>query len=308
MRDELVGKRAASVEKARRLSAASAWMRANPMIVLGGILLVGLAFAGLLAPWLASQDPVAIDPAIRNKLPGFTHMVQLESGGEAEVTNWLGTDTLGRDILARILYGIRISLVVGLSVSLASVAIGLVIGLASGYVRWLDGIVMRIMDGLMAIPPILLAMAIVTLFRPGLFSVILAITVPEIPRVVRLVRSVVLSAREQPYVQAAVSLGTRPHLIVLRHILPSTVAPLIVLATFICASAMLIEAVLSFIGIGIPPEIPTLGNIMADGRLLFRLYPGKIFFAAIVLALAVLAVNMLGDGLRDKIDHKARER
>ena len=175
MRDESVGNRAGSAVMAGRLSAASAWMRANPMIVIGGVLLVGLALAGLFAPWLASQDPVAIDPAIRNKPPGFTHMVQLESGGEAEVTNWLGTDTLGRDILARILYGIRISLAVGLSVSLASMAIGLVIGLASGYVRWLDGIVMRVMDGLMAIPPILLAMAIVTLFRPGLFSVILVL-------------------------------------------------------------------------------------------------------------------------------------
>jgi peptide/nickel transport system permease protein len=220
----------------------------------------------------------------------------------------MGTDTLGRDVFSRVVYGARVSIFIGLAVAILSIAIGLVIGLLAGYFRLLDSIIMRIMDGLMAIPAILLAIAVVSLSRAGLLSVIIAIVVPEVPRVVRLVRSVVLSVREEPYVEAAIMSGTPTPLLLIRHVLPNTVAPLIVQGTFICASAILVEAILSFLGIGIPPEIPTWGNIMAEGRQLFRVFPHNILYPGIFLALTVLAVNMLGDGLRDTLDPKMEKR
>jgi peptide/nickel transport system permease protein len=193
-------------------------------------------------------------------------------------------------------------------VALISAAAGLAIGLLAGYLRWLDGVVMRVMDGLMSIPAILLAIALVSLASAGLRTVILAIIIPEIPRVVRLVRSVVLSIREEPYVEAAVALGAPTPALLVRHVLPNTVAPLIVQATFVCASAILVEAILSFLGIGIPPQTPTWGNIMAEGRTLFRIFPHNILFPGAFLAVTVLAVNMLGDGLRDSLDPRMRKR
>jgi peptide/nickel transport system permease protein len=220
----------------------------------------------------------------------------------------MGTDTLGRDTYSRVIYGTQVSLLVAIVVAMLSIAIGLIIGMTSGYIRWLDGIIMRVMDGLMAIPGILLAIALVSLSSAGLDTVILAITIPEIPRVVRLVRSIVLSIREEPYVEAAISVGTRLPLILIRHVLPNTVAPLIVMGTYISASAILIEAILSFLGVGIPPETPTWGNIMAEGRVLFRIYPHGILFPGIFLAITVLAVNMLGDGLRDTLAPRIEKR
>jgi peptide/nickel transport system permease protein len=193
-------------------------------------------------------------------------------------------------------------------VALISVAIGLVIGMLAGYIRWLDGIVMRFMDGLMAIPEILLAISMVSLFRAGLISVVAAIVVPAIPRVVRLVRSIVLSIREEPYVESAVTVGTPTPLLLIRHVLPNTIAPLIVQGTFICAAAILVEAILSFLGIGIPPETPTWGNIMAEGRTYFRILPHNILYPGAFLALTVLAINMLGDGLRDTLDPRFAKR
>jgi peptide/nickel transport system permease protein len=193
------------------------------------------------------------------------------------------------------------------TVAFISATVGLVIGVTAGYVRWLDGIVMRIMDGLMSIPAILLAIGLVSLSRAGLRSVILAIVIPEVPRVVRLVRSVVLSIREEPYVEAAVALGARTPALLVRHVMPNTVAPLIVQATFVCASAIIVEAILSFLGVGIPPATPTWGNIMAEGRALFRIFPHNIFFPGLFLAVTVLAVNMLGDGLRDTLDPRLRK-
>ena len=280
----------------------------NPGVVTGAAILAIMFSIALAAPWLGTVDPAAINPAVRNKLPGYEEIVRNADGREATLVHHMGTDTLGRDIYSRVAYGARASLLVGASVALISVAIGLVIGLIAGYIRWLDGIVMRVMDGLMAIPAILLAIAVVSLSSTGLLAVIVAIVVPEIPRVVRLVRSVVLSVREEPYVEAAISVGTPTLPLIVRHILPNTVPPLIVQATYIAASAILIEAILSFLGVGIPPQTPTWGNIMAEGRALFRIFPHNILYPGILLALTVLAVNMLGDGLRDTLDPRMSKR
>jgi peptide/nickel transport system permease protein len=276
----------------------------NPVVAIGASVLLVMALIGLLAPFLGTLDPTAINPASRNRVPGFERTIRADDGTATIFKHRMGTDSLGRDVYSRVVYGARVSLLIAVSVASIAVAIGLVIGLVAGYVRSLDGVIMRFMDGLMAIPGILLAIAVVSLFRAGLASVIVAIIVPEIPRVVRLVRSIVLSVREEPYVEAAVMAGTRLPALMVRHILPNTVAPLIVQGTFIAASAILVEAILSFLGIGIPPEIPTWGNIMAEGRNLFRVFPHNILYPGIFLGLTVLAVNMLGDGLRDTLDPK----
>jgi peptide/nickel transport system permease protein len=280
----------------------------NPTVVAGAAILIIILAAGLAAPWLGTVDPAAINPAVRNKAPGFVEIVRSADGTQAAIAHRMGTDTLGRDVYSRVLYGARTSLLVGVTVAVISIAIGLCIGLVVGYIRWLDGIVMRVMDGVMAIPAILLAIAVVSLSSAGLTAVIVAIVIPEIPRVVRLVRSVVLSVREEPYVEAAISVGTPTLPLVIRHILPNTIPPLIVQATYIVAVAILIEAILSFLGVGIPPEIPTWGNIMAEGRALFRVFPHNILYPGIFLALTILAVNMLGDGLRDTLDPRMKKR
>ena len=262
----------------------------------------------ILAPWLGTKNPAEINPTLRNRTPGYEQTIRNDDGSTRTFTYRMGTDSLGRDIYSRVVYGARVSLIIGGTVAIFSIAIGLVIGLIAGYIRWLDAVALRLMDGLMAIPAILLAIGLIAVFRAGLWSVIVAIIVPEVPRVVRLVRAIVLSVRAEPYVEAAVCAGTRTPLLLVRHILPNTVPALIVQGTFICANAMLIEAILSFLGVGIPPETPTWGNIMAEGRSLFRLYPHNIFFPGICLALTVLAVNMLGDGLRDRLDPKLAKR
>jgi len=275
---------------------------------MGGTILAVILLIGLTAPFLGTRDPSQIDPISRNKRPGAVRVLTGADGRQVSTTYWMGTDSLGRDIYSRVLYGARVSLLVGVSVALISVAAGLVIGLLAGYLRWLDGFVMRIMDGLMAMPAILLAIALVSLSTTGLRAVILAIVIPEVPRVVRLVRSVVLSIREEPYVEAAIALGARTVPLIVRHVLPNALAPLIVQATYVCASAIVIEAILSFLGVGIPPETPTWGNIMAEGRALFRVFPHNILFPGIFLAATVLAVNIMGDGLRDSLDPRLRKR
>ena len=276
----------------------------NPNVIIGGLILLIMVVIAICAPFLGTVDPTRIDPAARNKKPGTEITFRLDEGKTAKRTVLMGTDSLGRDVYSRVLYGTRVSLAVGISVALCSIAIGMVIGLVSGYVRWADGVIMRIMDGLMAIPGILLAIALVSIWRAGLITVIFAIVVPDVPRVVRLVRSIVLTVREEPYVEGAISVGTPTWVLLFRHILPNTVAPLIVQATFIAAAAILAEAALSFLGIGIPPEIPSWGNIMAEGRTLFRVFPHNILYPGIFLAFTVLAINIMGDGLRDTLDPK----
>ena len=280
----------------------------NRSVLMGGAILAVILLIGLSAPFLGTRDPSQIDPISRNKRPGAVRVLTGADGRQTSTTYWMGTDSLGRDVYSRVLYGARVSLLVGISVALISVASGLVIGLLAGYLRWLDGFVMRIMDGLMAVPAILLAIALVSLSTAGLRAVILAIVIPEVPRVVRLVRSVVLSIREEPYVEAAIALGARTVPLIVRHVLPNALAPLIVQATYVCASAIVIEAILSFLGVGIPPQTPTWGNIMAEGRALFRVFPHNILFPGIFLAATVLAVNIMGDGLRDSLDPRLRKR
>jgi peptide/nickel transport system permease protein len=264
------------------------FLRNHPTVAIGGALLLLLVIIGVFAPFLGTVDPTAIAPAKRTRMPSADF--------------WFGTDALGRDIYSRVLYGTRVSLTVGLSVALAASLIGLTIGLVAGFLRWADGVLMRCMDGLMSIPPILLAVALMALTRGSVGNVILAITIAEIPRVARLVRGVVLSLREQPYVDGAVTSGTRTPMVILRHILPNTMAPMLVQATYICASAMITEAILSFIGAGTPPTIPSWGNIMAEGRALWQVKPYIVFFPAAFLSVTVLAVNLVGDGLRDALD------
>jgi peptide/nickel transport system permease protein len=305
--ETLVDAAAAAAAAARGPRVWSQLLR-HPGVLFGGATLLVMLLIALLAPALGTADPATIDPTHRNQLPGSEWTVRAAGGEETVWVAWMGTDTLGRDLYSRVVYGARVSLIVGVTVAVLSIAVGLVIGLVAGYTRWLDAVVMRVMDGLMAIPAILLAIALVSLWGGGLLTVIIAIAIPEIPRMVRLVRSIVLSIREEPYVEAAIAVGTPVPLILFRHVLPNTIAPLIVQGTYVCASAILLEAILSFLGAGIPPEIPTWGNIMAEGRVLFQVYPHNILFPGILLALSVLAVNVLGDGLRDTLDPRLAER
>jgi peptide/nickel transport system permease protein len=283
-------------------------LRRNIGALIGGAILALVFAIAVLAPILGTVSPSQIDPAARNRRPGAESVVRGPDGGETRLTHRMGTDSLGRDVYSRVLYGGRVSLIVGVTVALASSLVGLVIGVLAGYLRWLDTAVMRVMDGLMSIPAILLAIGLVSLSRAGLRTVIIAIVIPEIPRVVRLVRSVVLTIREEAYVEAAIALGAWTPALLARHVLPNTIAPLVVQATFVCASAIVVEAILSFLGVGIPPETPTWGNIMAEGRSLFRIFPHNILFPGVFLAATVLAVNMLGDGLRDTLDPRIRTR
>ena len=266
----------------------------HPAIAIGGGVLLIMFLIAIFAPLLGTVDPSAIAPSKRTRAPSADF--------------WFGSDMLGRDIYSRVMYGARVSLTVGFGVALFASLIGLVIGLVSGMVRWSDGIIMRVIDGMMSIPPILLAIALMALTRGSMGNVILAITIAEAPRVARLVRGVVLSLREQPYVDAAIAAGTRMPKLIFKHILPNMLAPIIVQATYICASAMITESILSFIGAGIPPSTPSWGNIMAEGRSLWQVKPFIIFFPAVFLSLTVLAVNLLGDGLRDALDPRMAKR
>jgi peptide/nickel transport system permease protein len=269
-------------------------LRRHPTAIAGAVVLLLMVGVALGAPWLGTTDPLALSPIRRLKPPSPEH--------------WFGTDMIGRDVYSRVLYGTRVSLAVGLAVALLASVIGLAIGLVTGYLRRLDAVVMRVMDGLMSIPSVLLAIALISLTRASLQNVIVAIAITEVPRVVRLVRSLVLTLREQPYVEAAIAAGTGLPAILLRHILPNTVAPLLVQATYICASAMITEAILSFIGAGTPPNIPSWGNIMAEARSLIQVAGTILLFPGLFLSVTVLSVNLLGDGLRDALDPRLARR
>ncbi|MFZ1909806.1 MAG: ABC transporter permease [Burkholderiales bacterium] len=299
-----------SVETADLRQHESAWrrLRRNWSVRIGAAVLALMVAVALAAPYLGTVDPTLFDAGSRDLRPGMTGQITTLDGDTIPHRFLMGSDSFGRDIYSRVIYGTRVSLSVGLLAALLALAFGIVAGLGAGYLRWLDGVLMRFMDGLMAIPGILVAIALVALWRGSLTTVVVAIAIPEIPRVTRLVRSLVLSIREEPYVEAAVSLGTRTWKIMFGHILPNTIAPLIVQGTYICASAILLESILSFLGVGLPPDIPTWGNIMAEGRVQFNEYPHNVFFPGLFLAVTVLAVNILGDGLRDTLDPKMARR
>lgn len=264
------------------------WVRRHPTLILGALLLVVIAVLSIGAPWIATHDPQDIDPLARLQAPSAEHL--------------FGTDAMGRDVFSRAMWGGRVSMITGVSVAMLATFFGVVIGLAAGFLRPIDGLVMRIMDGLMAIPGILLAIALMSVMRPSLVTVIVAITVPDVPRVARLVRSLALTLREEAYVEAAHAAGTRLPMILWRHVLPNMVAPLIVQATFLAAAAVLAEASLSFLGVGVPAQTPSWGNMMAEGRNFVAVAFHIILYPGVLLALTVLATNLVGDGLRDALD------
>lgn len=264
------------------------WVRKHPTLLIGALLLAVIAVLALAAPWIATHDPQDIDPLARLQAVSAEH--------------WLGTDALGRDVFSRVVWGGRVSMVIGLSVAVLATMAGVLLGLLAGFLRWTDMLVMRLMDGLMAIPGILLAIALMAIMRPSMTTVIVAITIPEVPRMVRLVRSLALTLREQQYVEAAHAVGTPLPVILVRHVLPNMVAPVIVQATFVAASAVLIEAALSFLGVGIPAQTPSWGNMIAEGRNYIAVDFQIILYPGILLAVTVLAINLFGDGLRDALD------
>ena len=280
----------------------------NGAVRFGLVVLSVLVILAILAPVLGTVDPAWLDAINMNKEPMSRVDWTSEDFQTVARTLYMGTDSFGRDIYSRVLYGTRVSLIVGVAVAIVSLIIGTFLGLMAGYFRRVDAILMRVMDGMMAIPGILLAIALVAAWGAQLGTVIIAITVPEIPRVTRLVRALVLSIREEPYIEAAISVGTPTWKILLKHVLPNSVAPMVVQGTYVCASAILLEAILSFLGLGLPSEIPTWGNIMAEARVVFSSAPHNMWFPGIFLALTVLAVNMLGDGLRDTLDPKFNKR
>lgn len=274
----------------------------------GAIVLAVLTLLGLLAPWLGTFDPSTMDASFITVAAGTSGQVTLSDGAQLQHTFWMGSDSVGRDIWSRVLYGTRVSLLIGLCTAVLAVALGCVLGMLAGYFRAADTVLMRIMDGLMAIPAVLLAITLVAMLGATLPTVILAIAVPEVPRVTRLVRALVISLRDEPFVEAARALATPNITILWRDILPNALAPLIVQGTFIAASAVLTEAILSFLGLGLPADVPTWGNIMAEGRVLFSQAPGNVLFPALFLVPTVLAINLLGDGLRDVLDPKFSKR
>jgi peptide/nickel transport system permease protein len=273
------------------------------VLVLGALLAIAL-----FSPLLDTVDPSAMDSANINDAAGARGEFALPGGASVTHTFWMGTDSFGRDIYSRVLYGTRTSLLVAAFTALVAILVGAVLGMFAGYFRAVDAVLMRVMDGLMAIPAILFAIALVAALGATLWTVVAAIAVPEIPRVTRLVRALVLSLREEPFVEAARALATPTPMILWRHILPNAMAPMIVQGTFIAASAVLTEAILSFLGLGLPADVPTWGNIMAEGRVQFSQYPGNVLFPALFLVPTVLAINLLGDGLRDVLDPKFAKR
>jgi peptide/nickel transport system permease protein len=278
----------------RPLRAAARTITGDRTMLLAFGLLALLLLVSVGAPLIVQHDPAILTPRLRLR-PAFDNY-------------WIGTDSLGRDLLARVLYGGRLSIILAVLVSIVAVGCGLLVGLVAGYFRRLDGTVMRIMDGVMAIPGLLLAVTLVALAGASIASMVIAISIPEIPRIARLVRSVVLTVREAPFVEISIGMGTPTWKVIIRHILPSTLNPLVVQATFVCAAAILTEAALGFLGLGFPPEIPSLGSIIAEGRPFFQRAPWVVLYPGIFLALLILSVNLFGDALRDRLDPRMARR
>ena len=283
------------IEAGRVPRSDSRWLErllANRAVVVGVIILLVFVMAALLADVLSTHNPMRLVPADRLKPPGGGH--------------YLGTDEFGRDVWSLVLHGSRVSLLVGVTTMLLTSIGGIVVGLAAGYSRRLDPIIMRIMDGLMAFPAILLAIALMAARGPGVWNVIFALSVVYTPRTAMLIRSTVLSIRELDYIQAARALGRQDMAIALRHILPNCVGPLLVQGSFVFAYAILAEAILGFLGVGVPPYVPSWGNVIASGKNVIREAFWVSLFPGLALTLAGLSLNLLGDGLRDILDPRLR--
>lgn len=276
------GRRAAVVATLRR-----------PQVAFGVVVLVLVGFVALAAPLLTREGPNVLNILGRLAPPSGLHP--------------MGTDDLGRDVWSRVAYGSRLSLLVGFMTALIASGIGTLVALIAGYYRWLDEIVMRLLDGLMALPGVLLAIAIMAAVGPRVSNVVLALSIVYMPRCARVARSAVLVAREQVFVEAANALGAKDTGVMLRHILPGISTPVLIQATYVFATAVLLEAALSFLGAGAPPTVPSLGAMLSDGRLLMRQAPWMTIFPGAVISLTVLGVNMIGDGLRDALDPRLRK-
>src|SRR5437773_1202214 len=259
--------------------------------VVGLVLLAVTTLVGVLAPVIAG-DPLRMEVSARLTAPGAAH--------------WFGTDDVGRDVFSRVVYGARLSLLVGASVVLFSFAVGVVCGMVAGYYRRLDNVVMRVMDGLMAFPAIVLAIALMAALGASVVNVIVAIGVVYSPRVARVVRGSVLVIRETSYVEAARALGVADLSVMARHVLPNCLSPVIVQASFVFAAAVLTEAALSFLGVGVPPYVPSWGNILAEGRLYLQQAPWLVLYPGAAIMLTIFGLNLLGDGLRDLLDPRLR--
>ena len=273
------------------------WLRAlltNPVAVASAVIIGVMALSAILAPVLTSQDPTFLDPGVRLQGPSGDH--------------WFGTDERGRDMFSRVIHGGRVSLFIGVTVTLASAVIGSLLGLVSGYYNRLDTPIMRTLDGLMAFPSILLAIAIMASLGPSTFNVFVALVVVYTPTVARLVRSTTLVTRQQPFVESARAIGMRDHTILLRYVYPNGLSPLIVQCTFVVAFAIISEASLSFLGAGVDPETPTWGNMLRDGQRVLQVAWWLALFPGIALVLTVLTLNVLGDALRDALDPRGRGR
>jgi peptide/nickel transport system permease protein len=259
--------------------------------VVGAVLIAVVVAVAVLAPVLAG-NPTRMDPARRLQAPGAQH--------------WFGTDDLGRDVWSRVMYGARLSMIVGVSVVALALVLGLTCGLVAGYYRRIDSVLMRVMDGLMAFPAIILAIALMASLGPSVTNVVIAIGVVYAPRVARIVRGSVLVVREMAYVEAARALGATDATLIMRHILPNCMSPVIVQASFVFAAAVLTEAALSFLGVGVPPYVPSWGNILSEGRLYLQQAPWLVLYAGAAIMVTIFGLNLLGDGIRDALDPKLR--
>jgi peptide/nickel transport system permease protein len=262
------------------------------LVFVGGLIIALVVAVGLLAPILASIDPNTLAVSDRLKPPSKTYL--------------MGTDEFGRDVYSRLLYGARLSMTIGLSVVIISSVVGTAFGLVAGYYRAADNVIMRIMDGIMAFPDILLAIALMASLGPSVGNVIVALGVVYTPRVARIVRSAALSIRETEYIEAARAVGVAPSAILLRHMLPNAVSPIIVQGTFTFANSVLAEASLSFLGVGVPPYVPSWGMMLSSARSYMVQAPWMMIYPGLAIVITVLGLNLLGDGLRDMLDPRLR--